>query len=139
MSWQHHAWRGIVAATALGVGITVARLDWSRVAPSLPFIALSLGRSWVLALLSMTLGAAAAIPLALLRLYGGAVSRSIATAVIELVRATPELMVIFWVYFTLPLLTGRGVTAWTAALVSLAAIAASSLAEIIRGGLMSVP
>ncbi len=139
MNWQIGAWRIIVGLTFAAVAYAVAGMDWSRVTPSLGFIAMSLGRSWLLALISMAIGAAVAIPLALMRTYGSRLPRATATGAIELVRATPELMVIFWVYFTLPLLTGRGVTAWSAALAALAAIAASALAEIIRGGLLSVP
>ena len=58
---------------------------------------------------------------------------------IEAVRATPELMIIFWVYFTLPIITGSDISAWSAALGSLAVIAAAYLAEVVRAGLSSVP
>ena len=58
---------------------------------------------------------------------------------IEAVRATPELMIIFWVYFTLPVVTGSQVSAWNAALGSLSVIAAAYLAEVVRAGLYSVP
>ncbi len=139
MKWERAAWRVIQVLTVLGGGVALARLDWVRVVPSAQYLATSLGRCWVLAMLAMLVGGAAAVPLALLRTYGGRGPRFLAAGVIELVRATPELMVIFWVYFTLPLLTGSGVSAWNAALAALAAIAAASLAEIIRGGLFSVP
>ena len=129
----------IVVTSAIVAAIVVARLDWSRVTPSLGYLAMSLGRSWMLAVLALLAGGAAAIPLALTRTYAPPGPRLVAAAAIELVRATPELMMIFWVYFSLPLLTGSGVSAWNAALAALAVIAAAALAEIIRGGLYSVP
>jgi polar amino acid transport system permease protein len=48
-------------------------------------------------------------------------------------------MIVFWVYFTLPLVTGNQVTSWNAALGSLSVIAAVYLAEVFRAGLYSVP
>src|SRR3546814_11176933 len=58
---------------------------------------------------------------------------------IELVRATPELLVVFWLFFGLPAVTGKAVSGWTAAVAALSVIAAAHLAEVVRGGLVSVP
>jgi His/Glu/Gln/Arg/opine family amino acid ABC transporter permease subunit len=131
-------WRALVAV-ALVIGVwLVGTLDWSRVAPSWRFLLLALGRSWLLAIIAMAVGIAAAMPLALLRVYGQRWPRRAATLLIEAVRSTPELMIIFWVYFTLPVITGSQVTAWNAALGSLSVIAAAYLAEVVRAGLYSV-
>jgi len=132
-------WRVLVAVALVLAAWLVASLDWSRVAPSWQFLLLALGRSWWLAIIAMTLGIAAAMPLALLRVYGPPWPRRAATLLIEAVRATPELMIIFWVYFTLPVVTGSQVSAWNAALGSLSVIAAAYLAEVLRAGLFSVP
>ena len=48
-------------------------------------------------------------------------------------------MVIFWVFFLIPILTGRPVGAITAALVALVAFNSSYMAEVIRAGIQSVP
>ncbi len=79
------------------------------------------------------------IVLAVARLYAPPGFRQIAIAFIELVRATPDLMIIFWVYYGLPSLTGVHLNAWPAAVVSLAVIASAYLAEDIRAGINSVP
>jgi His/Glu/Gln/Arg/opine family amino acid ABC transporter permease subunit len=132
-------WRACVAAI---IAVTIWRIggaEWARVAPSWQFLLLALGRSWWLAIIAMAVGLAAAAPLAMLRVYGPPWPRRIVTLAIEAVRATPELMIVFWVYFTLPLLTGSGVSAWTAALSSLSVIAAAYLAEVVRAGLYSIP
>jgi polar amino acid transport system permease protein len=132
-------WRVLVAVTLILGAWLVASLDWSRGAPSWRFLLLALGRSWWLAIIAMAIGIAAAMPLALLRVYGAPWPRRAATLLIEAVRATPELMIIFWVYFTLPVVTGSQVSAWNAALGSLSVIAAAYLAEVVRAGLYSVP
>jgi His/Glu/Gln/Arg/opine family amino acid ABC transporter permease subunit len=132
-------WR-IACGAALVLALRVVlRLDWAPVAGSWRFLLTGLGRSWLLALVSIVAGGFAAAPLALARVYGPPGIRQAATALIECVRATPELMIVFWVYFTLPIVTGNQVTNWNAALGSLSLIAAVYLAEVFRAGLYSVP
>jgi len=133
------AWRaacGVMLILALRV---VVGLDWAPIESSWLFLLTGLGRSWLLAIISIVVGGLAAAPLALARVYGPPGLRHAATALIECVRATPELMIVFWVYFTLPIVTGNQVTNWNAALGSLSVIAAVYLAEVFRAGLYSVP
>jgi His/Glu/Gln/Arg/opine family amino acid ABC transporter permease subunit len=139
MNPQVWIWRVLVTIVLSVAAWLVAELDWSRVVPSWRFLLLALGRSWWLAIVAMAIGGVAAVPLALLRVYGPRWPRRGATLLIEAVRATPELMIIFWVYFTLPVVTGSQVSAWNAALGSLSVIAAAYLAEVVRAGLYSVP
>ena len=106
--------------------------------PSWQFLLTAFGRSWLLALIAMAAGGAASVPLAAMRVYGPRWLASAATLLIEAIRMTPELMIVFWVYFAAPVMTGSNVTAWNAATWALALIAASHLAEVIRGGLLSV-
>jgi His/Glu/Gln/Arg/opine family amino acid ABC transporter permease subunit len=136
---QSGLWWGCVALIAVFAGERVLHLEWAAVAPSWLFLLTALGRSWLLAVIAIGVGICAAFPLALLRVYGPNGLRHAAVGVIETVRATPELMIIFWVYFTWPYLIGNQVTAWNAALGSLSVIAAAYLAEVIRAGLYSIP
>ena len=132
-------WRGLVAAGLLLLVWLVARERWEVVFASGAFLLKSLGVSWLLTVTSVAIGLPAGILLAVLRAGGPAVLRHLAVAIIELVRATPQLMVIFWVFFAVPAFTGHKVPAWTAAITSLSLIAASYLAEVVRAGLASVP
>ena len=139
MNRQLLLWRvGVVAVVCYFVA-KIPIHEWQMVAPSWRFLLTALGRSWLLAIIAVGAGALAAVPLALLRVYGPPGLRHAAVAAIEAVRSTPELMIIFWVYFTWPLLIGNQVTAWNAAIGSLSVIAAAYLAEVIRAGLYSVP
>jgi polar amino acid transport system permease protein len=132
-------WRIGCAVVLLIALRAILALNWSAIAPSWLFLLMGLGRSWLLAIVAIGVGGLAAAPLALARVYGPPGVRQAATALIECVRATPELMIVFWVYFTLPLVTGTQVTSWNAALGSLSVIAAVYLAEVFRAGLYSVP
>lgn len=121
-------------------GAWMARdLRWDVVWESLPFLLKGLASSWVLALTSVALGSLAALPLAAARVYGPPGLRHLAGAFIEVIRATPELMIVFWIFFALPGLIQVAVSNWTAAVAALSLIASAYLAEVIRGGLYSVP
>ena len=136
---QALVWRFGVAACLLWGASTIVGMNWAPIADSWLFLLTALGRSWLLAIISILIGGIAAIPLALARVYGPVGIRHVAIAAIETVRAIPELMIIFWLYFTLPLLTGNQITSWQAAIAALSVIAAAYLAEIVRAGLLSVP
>jgi polar amino acid transport system permease protein len=60
-------------------------------------------------------------------------------AYIEIVRATPLIMIIFWMYFFLPYLVGGHATIFSSAVVSLSIYAAAYQAEIVRAGIIAVP
>jgi polar amino acid transport system permease protein len=68
-----------------------------------------------------------------------------ATIYIELFRALPLIMVIFWVYFAIPVVggalfgTGIAVSALTSAIISFTLFESAYIAEIVRAGLGSIP
>lgn len=57
---------------------------------------------------------------------------------INVLRSSPLLMVMFWTYYTAPMLLGGNVNAFYAALIGLTAFEAAYFAEFIRSGLQSV-
>ena len=62
-----------------------------------------------------------------------------ASAYIHFFRGLPIILVIFWLYFLVPVLTGRSMNEFAAAAVSFIVYEAAYLAEIIRAGIQSVP
>lgn len=97
----------------------------------------------VITLALSILGVALAFPLgvlmALARISPYAVVRLPAIAVIAVVRGVPLIMFIFWVYFFLPVLTGRPISGFTTLLVTLVIYEAAYLAEIVRAGIEGLP
>jgi len=57
---------------------------------------------------------------------------------INILRSSPLLMVMFWTYYTAPMLLGGNVNALYAAMIALTAFEAAYFAEFIRSGLQSV-
>jgi len=139
MRWKLLVWRGGLAACCLSFVWLVRGFQWNVVWRAAPFLIQGLGVSCVLAVVSVAFGMLGGTILAAARLGGVWGVRHIAVAYIEIIRATPQLMVIFWVFFTIPALTGQHMAIWEAAIISLSMIASAYLAEVIRAGLQSVP
>lgn len=141
--WPHAVklglWRAGIAALLGAMAALAWDFRWSVVRDSLPFLLRGLGISWLLTIISVLIGLGAGTLLALARTAGPAGIRHLATVYIEVIRAIPQLMVIFWVFFGWPAISGKTLSAWSAALISLTMIAASYLAEVVRAGLGSVP
>jgi polar amino acid transport system permease protein len=128
----------IVAILLVGAWLSKG-FNWEAVYRSAPFLLKGLVTSWVLALTSIGIGMVAGILLGTARLYGPVGISHIAVGFIEIIRGTPQLMIIFWVFFSYPKLIGRSIGAWPAAVTALSMISAVYLAEIFRAGLISVP
>ena len=131
-------WNLSLAMVILVTAYLFRGLRWEVVWDSRLLLVRGLGLSWELSIISVALGMAAGIPLAAARTYGPWGVRHLAVAYIEVIRATPQLMLIFWVFFTYPLFTGRDVSPYGAGVISLFLIASAYLAEVVRGGLNSV-
>ncbi|MDN3921090.1 amino acid ABC transporter permease [Roseateles violae] len=84
-----------------------------------------------------------AAPLGLLvgvaRISPWAALRVPVTALVWVVRGTPLLMVVFWAYFFLPVLTGHKSSQLATMLAALVLFDAAYLAEIVRAGLQGLP
>jgi len=135
---NERAWNIFLIASVAVFIWSMKDLRWSALLPSAGFIAKGLGVSILLSVVSITAGLVIAIPMAAARIYGNVLVRSVATVFIEVVRCTPELMVLFWIYFGIPRLTGNPIDGWIAAIIAMTLIAAAYLAEVVRAGLFSV-
>lgn len=61
------------------------------------------------------------------------------TVLVHVVRGTPLLMVVFWAYFFLPVVTGHKTDQFSTMLAALVIFDAAYLAEIVRAGLQALP
>jgi len=126
-------------ATAIAVLVYLAHdLEWHVLWRYRYFLLRGLLTTLVLTVVSISLGMIVAIVLAAGRQYGPRWLRYLAAAIIEIVRAIPQLLILLWVFFVMPEISGRTFTPELSAIIALTIIAGSYLAEVIRGGLMSV-
>ncbi|HLU14772.1 MAG TPA: glutamine ABC transporter permease GlnP [Burkholderiaceae bacterium] len=75
----------------------------------------------------------------LMRAYGGRFINGIALVYIELVRGTPIIVQVMFIYFALPVLLEIRIDAMTAAITAITINAGAYIAEIVRGAFLSVP
>ncbi len=61
------------------------------------------------------------------------------TLYIEIIRGTPLIMVIFWVYFFLPIFIHTYLNVFWSATIALTLFTGAYLAEIVRGGIQNIP
>jgi glutamate/aspartate transport system permease protein len=60
------------------------------------------------------------------------------TIYVNVLRSSPLLMILFWTYYTGPMLTGHSTSAYTAAVIALTAFEIAYFTEIVRAGLQAV-
>ena len=78
------------------------------------------------------------IVVAILRLYGWAPVRALATAYVEFFRNLPLILVVFWAFYVLPILTGLGLPPLATGLAALALNVTAYNAETFRAGINSI-
>jgi len=98
-------------------------------------IGLTVGLSVTAILVSVLLG----LSLALAALSSSAALRRLSRGYVEVFRAIPLLVLLLWVYYGLPVVTGLQFGAFAAGVMSLALSDAAFEAEIFRAGIQSVP
>lgn len=62
-----------------------------------------------------------------------------AAAIVHTLRGLPVLMLLFWAYFVLPLLTGTTISGVTTVVCALVAYETAFLGEVIKGGILAIP
>jgi polar amino acid transport system permease protein len=107
-------------------------------AQTLPLLLSGLSTTLLLGALSIVLGLAGGLALALVRLYGRAPFRQVSIAYIDVFRAFPLLVLLIVVYYALPFV-GIRLSPFTSATTALSLVASAYSAEIFRAGIQAVP
>lgn len=98
-----------------------------------------LALTFILAVLGLALAFPLGVVLALARVSPFRVLYWPATALVYVMRGLPLIMLIFWVYFFLPVIVGQPVSGFSTLLATLVIYEAAYLAEIVRAGIESLP
>ncbi|MGO3889437.1 MAG: amino acid ABC transporter permease [Paenalcaligenes sp.] len=121
------------------------QFDWSTIYRAWPYILEGLGTTGLLVVVGMTLGIALGTCLALMRLFGSRPVAMAAAVYVNVFRAIPLILTIFWFFLMMPwvvrLITGNpyaGVGPLYAAIAALVLAEAAYYCEILRAGIASV-
>lgn len=112
--------------------------DWSVVLQALPALAKGAKLTVFITVAGLAGGIAVGLLFGLMRAYGNKLVAGTAFVFIELVRGTPIVVQVMFVYFALPVLLNVRVDALTAAVVTIIVNSGAYIAEIVRGAFLSV-
>src|SRR5499427_4878209 len=113
-------------------------LDWSVVWQHREALLAATGTTILLTVATMAIAVPCGILVAALRLYAWAPVRGVATAYVELFRNLPLILVVYWAFYVLPIMTGLGLPPLATGLAALALNVTAYNAETFRAGINSI-
>ena len=112
---------------------------WSAFFDAFPQLATGARLTVLIALVSLPVGMVFGTIIGVTLLYASQPLALVAKVYIGIVRGTPMVVQIMFIYFALPILLGVRMTAISAGVLALIFNSSAYLAEIVRGGFLSVP
>jgi len=112
--------------------------EWSVVWQALPELFKGAQLTVMIALAGLVGGLIIGIVAGLMRAYGNVVPNAIAFIYVELIRGTPIVVQVMFIYFALPLVADIRINPITAAITAIVVNAGAYIAEIVRGSFLSI-
>lgn len=113
--------------------------DWTAATAALPELLQGLELTIFIAVAGLIGGTVLGILTAVALNYGGWLLQAPAQAYVALIRGTPIVVQVMFIYFALPIMLGIRLSATSAAIITLIVNSGAYTAEIVRGALDSVP
>ena len=117
----------------------VRALEFSTVWEYREVMVWALGMSLMIALIATAIGLVVGTLLAIVSQSSLPILRWIVVIYVEIFRNTPILVMLIWVHFALPILTGFTTTALQSGLIAMALQSSAYFSEIVRAGVGAVP
>lgn len=112
--------------------------DWSAVIDALPALLTGAKLTLYITAVGLVGGLIIGWVLGLMRAYGHPVVNGIAFVYVEIVRGTPIVVQVMFLYFALPIIADVRIAPLTAAISAIVVNAGAYIAEIVRGAFLSV-
>jgi polar amino acid transport system permease protein len=112
--------------------------DFSPLLDSWRFLASGLGLTILLSITAVISSLILGMAVGLGRLYGPSWLKSILVFYIDSMRAIPVFVVLVWIYFAVPIISGHTFAPFWAALTGITIHVAAYVAEVVRAGLTSI-
>ena len=113
-------------------------LDWSVVWQHRDALIAGTATTFLLTIATMAIAVPGGIVVAVLRLYAWRPVRALATGYVELFRNLPLILVVYWAFYVLPILTGLGLSPLATGLAALSLNVTAYNAETFRAGINSI-
>jgi polar amino acid transport system permease protein len=113
-------------------------LDWSVVWQHRDALLAGTATTFLLTIATMAIAVPCGIVVAVLRLYAWRPVRALATGYVELFRNLPLILVVYWAFYVLPIMTGLGLSPLATGLAALSLNVTAYNAETFRAGINSI-
>lgn len=113
-------------------------IDWSVIFSFLPELAAGAKTTLYITVVGLIGGMFLGVVAGLMRAYGGRFLNAIAFVYIEVIRGTPIVVQVMFLYFALPVLADIRIDPLSAAILAIIVNAGAYIAEIVRGALLSI-
>ena len=113
-------------------------LDWSVVWQHRDALTAGTATTFLLTIATMAIAVPCGIVVAVLRLYAWRPARALATGYVELFRNLPLILVVYWAFYVLPIMTGLGLSPLATGLAALSLNVTAYNAETFRAGINSI-
>ncbi|GBQ88476.1 amino acid ABC transporter permease [Acetobacter nitrogenifigens DSM 23921 = NBRC 105050] len=114
-------------------------LDWSVLISAFPDLMQGLQVTLLIAISGLAGGIVSGVVAGVALEYGGRISNVLAHIYVALIRGTPIVVQVMFIFFALPLIAGIRISSIDAAIITIIINSGAYNAEIIRGALNSVP
>lgn len=112
--------------------------DWTVIVDAIPALLSGAKLTILIALSGLVGGIIVGFVTGLMRAYGNRILNAIALIYIELMRGTPIVVQVMFIYFALPVMAEIRVNPMTAAVTAIVVNSGAYIAEIVRGSFLSV-
>ncbi|MTI59867.1 MAG: amino acid ABC transporter permease [Firmicutes bacterium] len=106
---------------------------------NIPYLAKGFLVTFELAIISIILSFILGTLLGIAKLAKNPIISTLASVYIEIVRGTPLIMVVFWIFFLMPILLSKPIQPFTSAVAAFSIFTSAYIAEIVRAGIQSIP
>ncbi|MEH0835023.1 glutamine ABC transporter permease GlnP [Pectobacterium cacticida] len=115
------------------------QFDWSAIWPSLPLLMEGAKMTLLISVLGLLGGLIIGVAAGFARAYGGWFSSRVSLVFIEIIRGTPIVVQVMFIYFALPMIfTSIRIDPFAAAVVTIMINSGAYIAEITRGSVLSI-
>ena len=115
------------------------RFRWDVIPQNLDFLLSGVGMTLLISAITLVVATGAGLLIAALAASRFWPARAVATGWGELIRNTPILVQLLWVYYVLPIVLDIRMDALTACVVGLSVYSSAFIAEVFRAGIQAVP
>jgi polar amino acid transport system permease protein len=154
-----YGWKALFVLFFIGalalIGYMIYTFEWSIIWKNLPALLIwtfphggsgeifyglgGLSLSIILAGISLFVSFFIGLVFGLGRLSKNTIISTLSVLYIEIIRGNPLIMVIFWVYFFSPIITGMQIDVFWSATIAFTIFSGAYLAEIVRAGVSAIP